>query len=185
MSSNSPAGIHVTLTAETLVPTSASTHGSGDRRSPPDGPRRPVMCPGTLPDRRATSAGAGGHRRPRVLTDAGTSLPSMLVESWLARAAAVRPDRVAIEAPDGQLTYAKLLAAAREHAAGLPQFVEIDAVHGLDFVVRLHACLLAGVTAVPIDPRLGDRERAALGDAPGDLVMHTSGTTGAPQPVGL
>ena len=51
--------------------------------------------------------------------------------------------------------------------------------------MRLHACLLAGARAVPVDPRLSEQERAALGDAPGDLVVHTSGTTGTPQPVGL
>jgi len=105
--------------------------------------------------------------------------------AWLQRAAALRPDRTAIEAPDGRLTYAELLAAAREHARGLDGRVEINARPGLDFVVRLHACLLAGARAVPVDPRLGAAERAALGDAPGDLVVHTSGTTGMPKPVGL
>jgi O-succinylbenzoic acid--CoA ligase len=105
-----------------------------------------------------------------------------VIESWLERA---RPDRVAVEAPDGRLTYAELLAAARAAAGGLEGRVEIEARPGLDFVVRLHACLLAGARAVPIDARLGAPERSVLGDAPGDLVVHTSGTTGVPQPVGL
>jgi len=105
-----------------------------------------------------------------------------VIEPWLERAA---PDRVAIEAPDGRLTYAELSAAAHDAASGLDGRVELDATPGLDFVVRLHACLLAGARAVPIDPRLSNHERAALGDAPGDLVVHTSGTTGTPQPVGL
>jgi O-succinylbenzoic acid--CoA ligase len=109
----------------------------------------------------------------------------MVIEPWLERAAALRPDRTAVEAPDGRLTYAELLTAANETARGLTGRVEIDAHPGLDFVVRLHACLLAGARAVPVDRRLGDRERSALGDAPGDLVVHTSGTTGTPQPVGL
>jgi o-succinylbenzoate---CoA ligase len=109
----------------------------------------------------------------------------MVIEPWLERAAARRPGRTAVEAPDGRLTYAELLAGANETARGLTGRVEIDAHPGLDFVVRLHACLLAGARAVPVDQRLGDRERAALGDAPGDLVVHTSGTTGTPQPVGL
>jgi O-succinylbenzoic acid--CoA ligase len=109
----------------------------------------------------------------------------MVIEPWLERAAALRPSRTAVEAPDGRLTYAELLAAATQAAQDLEGRVELDAVPGLDFVVRLHACLLAGARAVPIDPRLGDDERARLGDAPGDLVVHTSGTTGTPRPVGL
>ena len=109
----------------------------------------------------------------------------MVIEPWLARAAARRPDRTAIEAPDGRLTYAELRAAASDVAKDLEGRVEIDARTGLDFVVTLHACLLAGARAVPVDPRLGERERAELGDADGDLVIHTSGTTGTPRPVGL
>jgi O-succinylbenzoic acid--CoA ligase len=105
-----------------------------------------------------------------------------VIEPWLERAA---PDRVAVEAPDGRLTYAELLAAARGAAHTMHGRVEIDARPGLEFVVRLHACLMAGARAVPVDPRLGRQERAALGDAPGDLVMHTSGTTGTPRAVGL
>jgi O-succinylbenzoic acid--CoA ligase len=109
----------------------------------------------------------------------------MVIEPWLERAAALRPDRTAVEAPDGRLTYAELLTAARHAARGLTGRVEIAAQRNLEFVVRLHACLLAGARAVPIDPRLHATERAALGDAPGDLVVHTSGTTGTPRPIGL
>ena len=109
----------------------------------------------------------------------------MVIEPWLERAAALRPGRPAIEAPDGRLTYAELLAAARDAGRGLQGRVEIDARPGLELVVRLHACLLAAARAVPVDPRLGPAERSALGDAQGDLVVHTSGTTGAPRPVGL
>jgi o-succinylbenzoate---CoA ligase len=109
----------------------------------------------------------------------------MVIEPWLKRAASLRPDRVAIAAPDGALTYAELLAAARAEARHLEGRVEIEARPVLAFAVRLHAALLAGATAVPIDPRLSARERAALGAAPGDLIVHTSGTTGMPRPVGL
>jgi O-succinylbenzoic acid--CoA ligase len=109
----------------------------------------------------------------------------MVIEPWLERAAALRPGRAAVETPDERLTYAELLDAAREHARGLEGPVLIDLPPGIEFAVRLHACLLAGARAVPIDPRLGAEERARLGDAPGDLVVHTSGTTGTPRPVGL
>jgi o-succinylbenzoate---CoA ligase len=107
------------------------------------------------------------------------------MQPWLQRAAALRPDQVAVEAPDGRLTYAELLEAARATARGLEGRVEIEARPGIEFVVRLHACLLAGARAVPVDQRLGVGERPALGDIPGDLIVHTSGTTGAPTPVGL
>jgi O-succinylbenzoic acid--CoA ligase len=112
------------------------------------------------------------------------------MEPWLERAAALRPDRVALEAPEGAVTYAELLARARAVAPGPEGVVPIDLPPGLDFAVRLHACLLAGATAMPIDQRLGERERAAVlaaGDpGPGiALIVHTSGTTGAPEPVHL
>ncbi|HWM09654.1 MAG TPA: AMP-binding protein [Solirubrobacteraceae bacterium] len=110
------------------------------------------------------------------------------MEPWLERAAGLRPDRVAVEAPEGSLTYAELLERARAAARGLEGVVPIDLPAGLDFAVRLHACLLAGAAAMPVDPRLGERERAALTTraAPGTaLIVHTSGTTGAPQPVEL
>ncbi len=35
---------------------------------------------------------------------------------------------------------------------------------GLDFACALHACLLLGAVAVPVDLRLGERERAAIVD---------------------
>jgi len=133
------------------------------------------------------------------------------MEPWLERAAGLRPERVALEAPDGTRTYTELLAGARRAAGAL-------AVHGvrpgdrvaitlpprIAFAEALHGCLLMGAAAMPVDLRLADRERAAvLGqaadlvvDAPlegggpfepgeGTLVVHTSGTTGAPRPVEL
>src|SRR5919201_2990460 len=114
----------------------------------------------------------------------------MMVEPWIARAPA---DVVAVEAPDGALTYGELL----EHARGAPyargERVPLEAEPTLDFVVELWACLLAGAVAMPIDPRLGERERAAQrATAAGPpsaagtaLLVHTSGTTGVPRPVEL
>src|SRR3954469_10618054 len=87
--------------------------------------------------------------------------------AWLKRAAALRPDRTAIEAPDGRLTYAELLTAARDAAGALEGRVEIEARPGLDFVVRLHACLLAGGGGVPVDPRAGPEGGARVGGGAG------------------
>src|ERR671910_2638295 len=122
---------------------------------------------------------------------------AMPIDPWLPRAAALRPGRIALEAPEGTLTYAELLAAARLEAAPGSR-VAITLPPGLDFAVALHACLLARAAAMPVDPRLGEAEQAALlaaaalvVDAPlrgdgakppaapraGDtaLVVHTSG----------
>jgi O-succinylbenzoic acid--CoA ligase len=104
---------------------------------------------------------------------------------WLHRAAARRPDRVAIETPEYSLTYAELLERASERARGLGGRVPVQ---GPELPIDLHACLLAGAAAMPIDPRWGPREREALlatagRPAPPGLVVHTSGTTGPPRPV--
>ncbi len=128
------------------------------------------------------------------------------MEPWLERAAAVRGDVIAVEAPDGALTYAELLARARAGAAEIdaPR-VAIALPPGLDFAVALHAVLLAGAAAVPVDlrepaPRLagaglvidgplprcgGAASPRRLTTADTALVVHTSGTTGEPRPVVL
>src|SRR5215213_3290853 len=135
------------------------------------------------------------------------TIRGMPIDPWLPRAAAERPDRVALEAPQGELTYARLLDTARIDVAPGSR-VALALPRGLDFAVALHACLLARAAAVPVDPRLGEAEQAALlasaslvvdgalprggaaepvPPADGDtaLVVHTSGTTAAPRPVEL
>ncbi len=142
----------------------------------------------------------------------------MVLEAWLQRAAASAPAAIAVETPRGACTYAELHERARAGAAelaargGAPgERVAIALPAGLDFAVALHACLLLGAVAVPVDLRLGERERAAVVDgaavvvdeplradpargiatgAVHDLdavaaVIHTSGTTSAPKPVEL
>jgi O-succinylbenzoic acid--CoA ligase len=140
----------------------------------------------------------------------------MPIEPWLERAAALRPKRIALEAEGVRLTYADLLERARAAAAALAERgvrrgdrVAITLPAGAGFAVALHGCLLHGAAAMPVDPRLGERERAAMletaaavvdrplgGGRAGPpavaaaeddiaLVLHTSGTTGAPRPVEL
>src|SRR5215210_4960735 len=90
----------------------------------------------------------------------------MPIDPWLPRAAAQHPDRVALEAPEGELTYAQLLESARIDVAPGSR-VGIAHPPGLDFAVTLHACLVARTVAVPIDVRLADPERKALLTATG------------------
>ncbi len=125
----------------------------------------------------------------------------MVVESWLARAARTRPNTAAVNG----LTYAALHQRARAAAAGLPRGARVGLAlpPGEDYVVALHACLLAGALVVPIDLRLTEAERPAVDllfgerlhgmqevtdahdlDAPAILV-HTSGTTTKPKPIRL
>src|SRR4051794_4412664 len=100
----------------------------------------------------------------------------MPIDPWLPRAAALRPGRIALEAPEGSLTYAQLLDAARIDAAPGSR-VALALPPGLDFAVALHACLLARAAAMPVDPRLGEAEQAAL-LATADLVLDTGTGTG-------
>ena len=144
----------------------------------------------------------------------------MDVEGWLARAAARHPDHEAIATPAGSWSYRELHAAACAGAAELAARgatpgtrVAIALPAGLAFAQALHACLLLGAVAVPIDLRLGpvEQERIAGGcelrvDEPlrdrspaaafepasarhtlsaTAAVIHTSGTTAAPRPVEL
>jgi O-succinylbenzoic acid--CoA ligase len=148
------------------------------------------------------------------------SLWAMIVEGWLPRAAAARPGGVALQTPDGTLTYAELLAGASAGAAELAargagpgRRVAIALAPGLAFARALHACLLLGAVAVPIDLRLtaAERERLTAGAAvlveeplvlsedrgtdryatarhdleSAAVVIHTSGTTSAPKPIEL
>ncbi|HMH46357.1 MAG TPA: AMP-binding protein, partial [Solirubrobacteraceae bacterium] len=85
----------------------------------------------------------------------------MLVEAWLTRAAAARPDRTALHTPAGACSYAELLASAllaaeelAERGVVAGERVAIALPAGLEFAHALHACLLLGAVAVPVDLRL-------------------------------
>jgi O-succinylbenzoic acid--CoA ligase len=128
----------------------------------------------------------------------------MEVEPWLSRAARRRPQARAL----GALTYAELDDRARRAAghlgAAAGERVAIALPPGHEFAIALHACLLSGAVAVPVDLRGSDPPLAGatkvvdapLGNGapvrprPHDLaataiVVHTSGTTAAPRPVEL
>ncbi len=131
-----------------------------------------------------------------------------VVSSWLPAAAAKHPDRAAIEGLERSLTYAELRDAAGARAGAVrARRVALALPAGEDFVIALHACLLAGAAVVPIDLRLSTAEqeqrlagadfvvseplvpaRGAIADVGRDrpvAALHTSGTTGAPKRVVL
>src|ERR1700760_1472845 len=107
------------------------------------------------------------------------------MEPWLTRAARIHGTRTAITTGDGaQLTYAELYDRSRAVAGELqarrvaPGDHVALALPSLELVIALHACLLLGVVAVPIDLRLTEAEQAlrtahaslvldALPDSPG------------------
>jgi o-succinylbenzoate---CoA ligase len=144
----------------------------------------------------------------------------MLVDGWLARAAASRPEQIALDTPQGNCTYAQLLARAGEVAEQLSERgaragerVAIALPAGLDFAYALHACLMLGAVAVPVDLRMSAGEQARIADGacvlvdrpPGvssgeaplardvrsheldatAVVIYTSGTSSVPKPVEL
>jgi O-succinylbenzoic acid--CoA ligase len=136
---------------------------------------------------------------------------------WLDVAARKHPDRLALASADRDLTYAALSAQAIQTCRALQakgvrdgDRVALEIEDPVEFAVALHACLLIGAPALPIDLRLSASERAArsrsavavLTNAPHSgtsypgptasppeeaiaTVMHTSGTTAAPKPVEL
>lgn len=115
------------------------------------------------------------------------------MHDWLYRAARRRPQGVALEFSDGhRLTYAQLLEAATSRGAPDGSRTEPSYIEGGDtFPVDLHAALMSGTPAVPLDPRLTSEERALrvvreeLPYPDVATVMFTSGTTSAPKPVFL
>ena len=120
------------------------------------------------------------------------------MQPWLTRAAAMHPQRVALETEERSLTYTELHAHAEDEAQALRELgvrpgqrVPLELDDRVGFAVRLHACLLIGAAAVPIDPRLGGEERAVrstagwAGREDAATVMYTSGTTAAPKAVEL
>src|SRR4051812_1308956 len=103
----------------------------------------------------------------------------------------------AVETPQGSLTYDELDERASRVRISAPR-VAIAMPPGLDFAVALRACMSAGVEAVPVDLREPSWRTAGAGQviteidngrqengAGFGLLMHTSGTTGEPKPIGI
>ncbi|HEY4896681.1 MAG TPA: AMP-binding protein, partial [Solirubrobacteraceae bacterium] len=95
----------------------------------------------------------------------------MVVEAWLARAAAQRPGHIALQSSGESRSYGELYAAAltgsralRELGAGPGARVAIALPPGLEFAIALHSCLLLGAVAVPLDLRLARAEREVIAE---------------------
>jgi o-succinylbenzoate---CoA ligase len=139
---------------------------------------------------------------------------SVLVDAWLPRAAERHPDRPAVNA----LSYAELLGEVDETARRLAgrgvragDRVAVALAPGEAFCIALHAVLRLGAVAVPVDLRLGARERERVVEGATEvidgaviatpasearlrarhdleapaIVVYTSGTSGAPKAVEL
>jgi len=90
------------------------------------------------------------------------------MDHWLIAAAARRPDRLALVSARGGLSYKDLalragVAARALLARGVQPGDRVALKHedDVEFALALHACLLVGARAVPIDLRLSGEERAA------------------------
>ncbi|TQM09707.1 AMP-binding protein [Pseudonocardia kunmingensis] len=95
------------------------------------------------------------------------------------------PDRTALrfrtrEGDDTELSYAGLASAAGALAAQLAgrQRVAVLATPSIHTAVGVTAALLAGVTAVPLNPKLGERELGhVVGDSAPEAVLAAPGVT--------
>ncbi len=134
---------------------------------------------------------------------------------WIVRAAATRPDGLALITEGERLTYRALESRARQAAGALVELgvaagdrVALALPAGAELCAALHACTLVGAVAVPLDLRLATAERELRTETAKVVVedalegpplqdfhhplpeetaalMHTSGTTAAPKPVPL
>lgn len=106
----------------------------------------------------------------------------MLVDPWLTRAAAADPGRTAMRTSAGDCSYAELLSRALATAAILHERgvrcgdrVGIALPAGPDFAYALHACLLLGAVAVPVDLRMPAAERARIAEGASVLLEEPPG----------
>ena len=87
---------------------------------------------------------------------------------WVHLAAGKQPERVAIECGERSITYEELSRRTIEASralgalgAGGGDRIALEIGDRFDFALALHACLLNASPAVPIDRRLGEKERVA------------------------
>jgi O-succinylbenzoic acid--CoA ligase len=110
----------------------------------------------------------------------------MQVEAWLQRAACSAPTLIALQTPEQRLSYAELWDRARAGARELSERgvlpgerVAIALAPGVAFAQALHACLLLGAVAVPVDLRLTTAEREGIVAGASLLVEEPLGSSTA------
>jgi len=113
----------------------------------------------------------------------------MLLDNWLAQRSQSRPDHPAVVAGTTALDFGELeseaVAVARRLAAkGVRRgsIVPIAMPAGAEYAITLHALMKLGAVALPLDPRLGERERqAAIGEELPPLVVQDASDLGGHQ----
>jgi O-succinylbenzoic acid--CoA ligase len=94
----------------------------------------------------------------------------MEVDAWLGRAAQARPAHIALQTPTGLCcTYAELLGSASlvarrlsARGVGAGDRLAIQLPPGWEFACALHACMLLGAIAVPVDLRMRSTEQLGI-----------------------
>ncbi len=106
----------------------------------------------------------------------------MQVDAWLQRAACSAPTLTALQTPDARSSYEELWRSARVGADELArrgarrgERVAIALAGGIEFAQALHACLLLGAIAVPVDLRLTAEERTRIVAGAGVLIEEPLG----------
>ncbi|MDA2808925.1 condensation domain-containing protein, partial [Nocardiopsis suaedae] len=110
-------------------------------------------------------------------------VPEGTVADRVAAAVAHHPDRVAVEAGDGTLTYAglwarsgEIAAALRSHGAGAGSVVAVVLPRSSDLVAALLGAVRAGATHLPVDPEFpADRIAYMLSDSGARLAVTAPG----------
>src|SRR5262249_44337586 len=127
-----------------------------------------------------------GARSSRAPTSKPTRNTRMYPIDFFFRAAEQYPERIALDGPEGQVTYSQLAADTRALAAALQELdpapqtrVAICAGNSARHILALLAVLASGKVWVPLNYRSTEREIGRILDAPEPSIVIVDGV-GAP-----